>query len=283
MKLLLPLLAIPTLSYAQSDQVKKYWYNGAEISSFKLEQSKYGEIHPGHAELIYVTEPFLLDKQVKNERGKVNSATVLKLNSLSTFNTGIYSYRLMTSTFRPVDVERFPYALKSVSTMQDWCGQVFQQINYRNNHWKLELRSYFENPGDQNLTLPSAHSEDGLWVTLRLDPNKLPTGKIKILPGAVATRMNYTQQSTLPTATASLKKLGEKSTYTLAYHTYKRNLTIHFDTAFPHVIRKWTEETGTGTTTATLKKRQMNVPYWNQSRPADAVKRKALGLDPVAN
>ena len=45
---------------------KKYWFAGdAEISSFTLTQSRYGELRSGDAVLIYVTEDFLPNIQVK--------------------------------------------------------------------------------------------------------------------------------------------------------------------------------------------------------------------------
>jgi len=276
-----PLLFVSSL-HAQNSKVKNFWFNGAEINSYKLEQARYGETHHGHAELIFVTEPFLLGKQVKNETQKSNSTSVLKLNSLRTFNTGLYSYRTMTSTFRPIDLASFPHALKSVTTVQDWCGQSFQQFNYRENRWQVQLRSYFENEGDQNLKLPTAHMEDELWLTLRLDPKKLPTGEISIIPGAVFTRFHHkviNQQK----AQASLKQSGESSVYTLIYSDLNRTLSIHFGTKFPHIIQKWTEQTASGTTTATLNKRLMNNTYWNENKPQDAEKRKTLGIDPIAN
>ncbi|MEM6807488.1 MAG: septum formation inhibitor Maf, partial [Bacteroidota bacterium] len=49
-----------------SDDFQAYWYKGeAEISSYKLEQARYGEIHEGHSVLVYVTEDFSKSKQVK--------------------------------------------------------------------------------------------------------------------------------------------------------------------------------------------------------------------------
>jgi len=282
MKRLLFFLTLTASTYAQENQVNDYWFNGAEISSYKLEQAKYGKTYPGHAELIFVTESFLLDKQVKNESNRANATTVLKLNSLTTFNTGIYPNRTMTSTFRPMDLAKFPHALKSVSSIQDWCGQSFQQMNYKKNGWAVELRSYFESEADKNLKLDKVHAEDELWLTLRLDPKKLPVGEIDVIPGAIYTRLYHQKIAGLP-ARASLDQTGDTSIYTLAYPGIRRTLTIYFDTKFPYLIQKWTDDTLEGTTKAILVKRLTNTPYWNYSRPQDAEKRKQLGLDPVAN
>lgn len=277
--LILPfLLSFPL----QADPIRDHWFNGAEISSFEISQARYGKNHPGHAELIFVSEPFLTDKQVKNESGKPDSTDVLKLNALTTFNTGFYSYRTMTSTFRPIDLKKFPHALKSTTSVQDWCGQAFQQYNFKNDNWNVQLRSYFEQESDKDFTLPSTHLEDELWLTLRLDPMQLPTGEVQVIPGAIFTRYDH-KPILASTAKAVLKESGETSTYSLTYPSLKRTLAITFDTAFPHIIRKWTETTSSGTTTATLKKRLMNVPYWGMHDPEDAAKRKELGLEPIAN
>ncbi len=269
-------------SLLQADQIQDFWFNGAEISSFDLSQSRYGKTHPGHAELIFVTEPFLIDRQVKNESGKSNSTDVLKLNALTTFNTGIYSYRTMTSTFRPTDLEKFPHALKSTTSIQDWCGQAFQQSNYRDGNWNVELRSYFENAGDKDVIIQKVNLEEELWITLRLDPKRLPIGDFTAIPGAIFTRYNH-KAIAATKAKGTLTPKGNVSVYTISYPSLGRVLSIGFDTDFPHIIRSWTEKTPTGTTNAKLNKRLMNSNYWNLHDPADSSKRKWLGLDPLAN
>jgi hypothetical protein len=280
------LILILGCAVVHADQIRDFWFSGAEISSFELSQSRYGENHPGHAELIFVTEPFLIDKQVKDESGSNppagSSTDVLKLNALTTFNTGFYSYRTMTSTFRPIDLEKFPHALKSTTSIQDWCGQTFQQSNFRNSEWQIELRSYFEKQADQDLTLPETYLEEEIWVTLRLDPKKLPVGDIQMIPSAIFTRYHH-QPIKAVEAKASLDFKGKTATYTIVYPSLDRALSIGFDTSFPHIVRTWSEKTSSGTTKAVLKKRLMNVNYWNMNGSDDAVKRKELGLDPVAN
>ena len=86
-----------------SQQFKEYWYAGkAEISSYKLEQARYGELRNGTAALIFVTEDFLPEVQVKADRQNETNIPVLKVNATKNFNTGIYPYSVMTSTFYPV-------------------------------------------------------------------------------------------------------------------------------------------------------------------------------------
>lgn len=276
MALLLTAVSLP------ADPIRDFWFAGAEISSFELSQSRYGKNHPGHAELIFVTEPFITSGQVKNESGKPDSTDVLKLNALTTFNTGIYSYRTMTSTFRPIDFGKFPHALKSTTSIQDWCGQAFQQANFRDGKWRMRLFSYFEDAGDQDISVPGVYLEDELWITLRLDPRKLPTGDFEAIPGAVFTRFHH-KAIAATKAKGALVRKGAISVYTISYPWLERALSIGFDTDFPHIIRSWTEKTPTGTTNAKLKKRIMNSDYWKLHNPGDASKRKWLGLDPVAD
>jgi hypothetical protein len=57
---------------------KKQWYAGvAEITRYELKQARYRDVHTGDAVLIFVTEDFLTDKQVKHERGDGPSTSVL--------------------------------------------------------------------------------------------------------------------------------------------------------------------------------------------------------------
>ena len=57
-----------------------YWYQGkAEITSYTLEQARYGEIHSGHAVLVYVTEDFSRGKQVKLDRPQAAGAEAVKI------------------------------------------------------------------------------------------------------------------------------------------------------------------------------------------------------------
>ena len=265
-----------------SDPVRDFWFSGAEINRYELTQVRYGEAHPGHAEFIFVTEPFLTEAQVKNEVGDSPSTDVLKLNALRTFNTGIYSYRTMTSTFQPIDLEAFPHALKTNTSVQDWCGQAFLQLNRTDLGWRGELRSYFQKEGDRDFELSDVYLEDELWIQLRLNPSKLPLGEIELIPGSVYTR--FAHESIEPSkASATLETHGKQSVYTVEYESLPRTLKIMFDTEFPHIIRRWDEVEPAGSTRAVLTHRIMNSEYWSKNKAADAPMRKKLGLDPMVN
>src|SRR5690606_11722530 len=77
------------------ENFKSYWFDGqAEITSYTLEQERYGEIREGTAVLIYVTEDFLPGAQVKADQPSETNIPVLKLNKTKNFITGIYPYSI---------------------------------------------------------------------------------------------------------------------------------------------------------------------------------------------
>src|SRR5574341_1313443 len=163
------LLPAADLQSDGKEAFRKYWYQGkAELSRYALKQVRYGEIHQGEAVLIFVTEPFLKDQQVKLEHGNSsNAVSVLKLNFVRKFFTGIYPYSLMTSVFTPVDLQKYP-TLKVTSSSQEWCGNTFMQMNFRSGQYETQIHSYFQDEGDQNLKLKAGLLEDELWTRIRI-------------------------------------------------------------------------------------------------------------------
>jgi hypothetical protein len=290
--LLLGLLALaavaepapPPAGGFDSKRFGDYWYQGkAELTRYSLDQARYGETHRGEAVLIFVTEPFLPDKQVKLERGDPSKGvSVLKLNAARKFFTGIYPYSLMTSTFTPVDF-RTSATLKVASSSQEWCGMTFTQLNRRGPRQEGILRSYFEEEGDRAFGFPAAWLEDEIWTRIRLAPETLPTGTVSIVPGLQYTRLLH-KPVRPERARASLRSEGAESVYELAYEGISRRLAIRFERAFPYRIRSWEETTPGGfdgsrplTTKATATKSLM-LDYWNRHGNADAHFRGELGL-----
>ena len=121
----------------ETEKFKQYWFVGkAEINSYKLNQSRYGETREGKAMLIFVTEDFSDKKQVKLDNPDINGSNkvnVMKLNFTKNFVTGIYPYSMMLSVFSPIDRRQKAHALKVAMGSQEWCGQTFAQLNLRGN------------------------------------------------------------------------------------------------------------------------------------------------------
>jgi hypothetical protein len=261
------------------DAFKKQWYAGvAEITRYELKQARYRDVHNGDAVLIFVTEDFLSKAHVKHERGEGVSESVLKLNFTRNFNTGIYPYSMMTSTFTPVAPNQ--RTLKVTTSVQEWCGQTFTQMNYRNDHYHGILRSYFQSEGDHNYVVDGM-LEDEIWTRIRLSPEDLPIGEVQLIPGTQFQRLSHL----LPqgqTAMAELVTDGETQTYRVAYSTIPRKLSITFEKAYPHVILSWEDayqQRGKWMITTAKKTHSIMLDYWSKNSAADSTYRAQLGLE----
>ena len=265
-----------------SEEFKKYWYAGeAEITSYQLEQARYGEIRQGKAVLIYVTEDFLPKVQVKADYQNANNIPVLKLNATKKFNTGIYPYSIMQSTFYPVSNDR--HAIKVSSSMQEWCGHVYAQLNNRE-QFEIMSHSYFQGEADQELKVDKAILENELWTQLRISPDQLPIGKVEIIPSFEYTRLRHKEVKAYA-ATTTLQKEGDQNVYTITYPKLNRTVSIRFESAFPYEIENWTETFKSGfgpnakeLVTKATKIESIKSAYWGKNSNKDEVLREELGL-----
>ena len=265
-------------TFVQSENFKNYWYNGeAEISSYKLEQARYGELRDGSAILVFVTEDFLPEKQVKADNYSKANTSVLKLNATKNFNTGVYPYSIMQSTFYPVS--NTSHAIKVSCSVQEWCGHVYSQLNNRD-LFEITSHSYFEREADQDFKLDKAILENELWTQLRLDPKTLPTGDLKIIPSLEYIRLKHIEFKAYD-AKAELKN----GTYTITYPDLNRTLAINFNTQFPYTISGWEETYKDGyglnaktLTTKATKLKTIKSAYWNKNTNADENLRETLQL-----
>jgi hypothetical protein len=265
-----------------SQEFKNYWYAGkAEITSYKLEQAQYGELRDGNAVLIYVTEPFLADKQVKADQSHPNNVSVLKLNSTKKFLTGIYPYSIMNSSYYPVSDNQ--HAIKLSTSVQEWCGHVFTQLNNRDK-FEVNSFSYFESDGDQTMTLDKTDLENEIWNKIRINPNKLPEGNIKIIPSLEYLRMGHKKLKAYD-AKAELITEGNLNTYKITYPELERTLSITFSKSFPYGIENWSESFKSGfgpnsqtLTTKATKIKTLKRAYWQENRNSDVFLRDSLGL-----
>lgn len=263
-------------------QFKKYWYAGeAEITSYELKQARYGEIRDGKAVMIYVTEDFLPDIQVKADQPDKNNIPVLKLNATKKFNTGIYPYAVMQSTFYPVQDNT--HAIKVTSAIQEWCGHVYAQINTKE-QYEVISHSYFQGEADQSFTLDKAILENELWTKIRIDPKNLPQGELQIIPSLAFTRLKHKSIKAY-TATATLNLQNKLYVYTIHYPELQRKLEISFTTEFPYSIEGWKETYKSGygpgakeLTTSATKLKQIKSPYWTKNSNTDESLRKDLEL-----
>lgn len=274
------------------EQFREYWYNhGAEISRFTLQQMRYGEIHDGDAVLVFVTEELNPAIQVKADDRRPDNVPILKLNAVRKFFTGIYPYSVMTSVFTPVDILKYPLPLKVTASTQEWCGQVYTQMNLAGDEYRIRVHSYFEKEGDRDYKIKNYVPEDAIWTKLRIAPNALPQGEFFMIPGTVYARLAHRPLKPQK-AIAALKPVSAKSLegnpmmrYEIDFPMQERTLRIFLEKEFPYRIQQWEESYrglgGTGakvmTTRATRTHIIMDV-YWRHHGNRDRALLKKLGL-----
>tara|TARA_R110002167_G_scaffold109512_3_gene279319 strand:- start:2594 stop:3490 length:897 start_codon:yes stop_codon:yes gene_type:complete len=265
-----------------SEAFKKYWYAGeAEITSYELQQARYGELRDGKAVLIYVTEPFLAEKQVKADGNNPDNIPVLKLNSTKNYLTGIYPYSIMSSSFYPVHDDS--HAIKVSFSAQEWCGHVYAQLNNRDK-FSVQSHSYFENEADELMELDKATLENELWNKIRINPKALPVGTFEMIPSLEYIRLSHNTLKAYKAIT-TLTVNGEISTYEITYPELGRTLHIDFTTVFPFGIEGWTESFKSGfgnnakmLTSTARKIRSIKSPYWTKNSNSYLSLRDSLGL-----
>lgn len=258
-----------------------YWFQGkAEVNSYSLEQERYKEMRKGDAIMVFVTEDFSKKKQVKldyPDQAAADKITVIKNNALRRFKTGIYDYSLMASVFTPVDLMHFPHSLKADASVQDWCGQVYAQLNLRGSGYDVHSYSYFEKEGDQDFRTENALLEEEIFNRIRINPEALPVGEVTILPSLFYTRLQH-EPLKPQSATLSLEDIGLQRICILRYTSMNRTLKITFQKDFPYRINGWEEDNGDGFITKAKLVKSIRTAYWEQHSHEFDSWRDTLGL-----
>jgi hypothetical protein len=272
-------------------QTHPYWLQGgAEVCVYELEQNRYRDLHKGHLVTVTVKEDFLVGKQVKNESyTESNSTAIVKRLELRRFPTGVYDYAVFSSVFTPLDRLKYPRSLKISSSVQEWCGTMFLQMNLREKGYLAQQRSYFEAEGDREIQLGRSLVEDELFNMIRMNPKWLPIGDFKMIPSAILLQTNhlpikdYAAVSNIAVYKGMRFKGGNLQSYTVKIPSIKRVLEIVFEGKAPHRVAGWKDSYPSvsdgkiRTTRVSLKKTKV-LEYWNLSRLSDQSLRAELGL-----
>ncbi len=267
----------------EEEQFANYWYQGkAEINVFDLQQSRYGEIRPGKAVMIFVTEDFSKSKQVKLDipQDRTSDAQkVMKLNMTRDFVTGVYPYHTMLSVFTPV-YEEVP-SPKLTSSVTEWCGQSFTQLNFKSGKYNAKLFSYFESEGDVESKI-DARAEEEIFNLIRLNPDLVPMGNIKLIPSLIFQRFSHIPLKA-EEATLSKKDLGSnQGEIEVIYSKIGRKISIRYQQFFPFEIlgftETWTKSDGKQEVTMATRTNMQMLEYWKQNEKVYEPLRKDLGL-----
>ncbi len=284
---------IQTVFSNTGDQLDAYWHQGlGEINVYSLEQNRYKDTYNGGVVLIFVTEDFLTDKQVKNDAYKNKKSTpILKTNAIQRFSTGIYDYSLMTSVFTPVQTSEWPATMKVTNSGQDWCGQVYSQINWNNEgEYQHLLHSYFENEGDQENTSEADLLEDEIMNRIRMGWQHLPEGEKQLIPSMNFLRLLHQPYASYTANLSVSDYSGDDITsdkplkvYTIQYPALERTLEIIFQAKAPFIIEGWKDAYPSifdKKIRSSIAVRQKTVleDYWSHHSPSDHNLRDDLGL-----
>ena len=267
----------------------EHWGDGqAEIATYSLTQPRYGEARAGEAVLIFVTETFAEDNRVKSNGGHAVEYPVLKLNEVRDFNTGIYDYNVMTSSFVRVDSgSAWGQPVKVSFSSQEWCGHVYEQLIVRDGEVERTSHSYFDGEADRadTVAIPArAVFEDTLPILIRglVGGPHTPT-EIQVLDRSIDARFAHQQASFKP-ATLTW---GEAESVEVPLGVFEArpvvldrasgvDVTYWVEVAAPHRIVRWTRTDGEeGQLVAAVR-----TPYWSQHGNTDLPARATIGLPP---
>lgn len=273
------------LAAYESPEFHDYWHAGkAEVNSYELIQSRYGEARPGKAVLIFVTEDLSKKSQVKlDDPSRGAKINVLKLNFTKKFVTGIYPYSLMLSVFTPTNLKKEPSSLKTSMSSQEWCGQTYTQMNLRGNRYAVKSHSYFEGEADQQFSLRQQFLEDEIWNYIRLDHQHLPVGNVKMIPGLFYTRLHHVVLKAKD-AVAAREESDSAYTYSVTYPEQEHTISVHYEKQFPHKILGWDEtwlEKGKKMRTSAQLDKTLYIDYWTKNSNEFLHLRDSLDLPTV--
>jgi hypothetical protein len=275
----------------------EWWHDGrAELDGYQWTGSRYGELRSGYGVAIFVTEPMSASKLVKvndASRHPGDVVDVLKLNLVRDFQTGIYDYNTMVSTFaRTSDFSPVKISFSS----SEWCGNVYTELLFRDRKIELETRSYFEDESG-NRTLPfmkAGVAEDELPILLRgLRAEFLPPGEERAMPFLPGTFWSRLQHRPLNWAEARIRRQAETEAVTVPAGTFEavvyvvdtnlgRSGRYWIATEYPHVLVRWEWKVEGG---ALLEAAELagsdRLKYWELNGNGGEAYLKRLGLVPL--
>jgi hypothetical protein len=293
MRLIATLLLVLAASPALPDDFWAHWGDGkAELNGYKIVQPRYGEKRDGIGVLVFVTEEMSDSLRVKADPGKHPASDVypvMKLNDVLHFQTGIYDYSVMTSTFARVS-PGWPVSKVSFSS-QEWCGHVYHQILPRPGAVPGVFHSYFDGEADgkDELGFPKdGVFEDALPILLRgwgmayMQPGE--TRSVPILPTLLRSRL---QHKPLAWSRATITRAAGTEMVAVPAGKYKvttwtvaieggPKLTFQFEAEAPY--RLVHRSTDTGEDAQLLG--SARLAYWKMNNVGGESALKLLGLKP---
>lgn len=267
-----------------------HWGDGrAELSGYRLIQPRYGQARRGEAVLVFVTEDFTAGDRVKSDGGHGDEFPVIKLNEIRDFQTGVYDYNAMTSVFVRLDgADPVGVPTKVSFGMQEWCGQVYDQLITHPGRYERTSHSYFDGEADRGsvVALPTdALFLDGMPLLARgfVGPLVEPGAQLSVSlhPRLIDLRFAHAEASWLeaqlsraprPTSIEVPAGRFEVERFTVAVGQQRWSYDI--ERAQPHRLIRWQGPDGElGELTGSIRE-----PYWRLHDNGHEQVRARLGL-----
>ncbi len=275
-----------------------HWGDGkAELASYDLVFPRYGELRRGSAVTIFVTETFSDSARVKADPGrhpKADEVPVMKLNLVLDFQTGIYDYNTMSSTFvwlAPRATRPAGSPSKVSFSSQEWCGHVWHQLLFDDDSVREVSHSYFDGEADvaKNLAYPEGGlSEDALLFWARgLAAPRLERGtkqELPFLPSLLTARLAH---EPLAWSRVTLEVAPSTTTVTVPAGTFDVEVrkatssdglvrTYYVESAWPHRLIRMERSDGMK---AELKGSD-RLKYWELNHEGQEEALRRIGLTP---
>ncbi len=268
-----------------------HWGDGkAELAGYRLKQPRYGEARSGEAVMVTVTEDFTRAARVKSDGGHGDEYPIIKLNEVRDFQTGIYDYNVLTSSFLALDGSSPLGVPTKVSfSAQEWCGHSYEHFLMSGSGMRRTLHSYFDGEADKDdrHDVPEgAVFADALPLLVRgLSGELVGPGEERTVPFLPSSLDRRLKHEALAWTTAKLKRssssrtvstpAGTWSTYAVTVTPDRGPETTYWvEDSSPHRLVKWARADGEeGLLTGV-----MRSPYWSQNREGGESLRAELGL-----
>ncbi|MSR61603.1 MAG: hypothetical protein EXS08_04035 [Planctomycetes bacterium] len=269
------------------------WYDGqAEMNGYRWQGTRYGELRTGEAVAIFVTESMGAKEHVKVDRPaeyKGEVLTVLKLNLVRDFQTGLYDYNTMSSVFVGVN-ELAP--LKLTFSSAEWCGHVYEELDVRPQGVALDVHSYFQGETVQEKldAKPDALFGDQLFVWLRgLRGHVLAPGETRRLPYLTDTferRLRHGEASwgelEVTREAAPQNVTVPAGAFAAVFYRLEasdgRTGSVAIESAYPHRLLSWSWSRGAELLDSAQLTGSQRMKYWELHGEGQESLRKQLGL-----
>jgi hypothetical protein len=245
------------------------WDDGlAEVATYDLAQSRYGQQHPGEAVLVAVRETMDPQRRVKSVDG--TGIPVLKLHFIRSFQTGVYRYD--QSSFQLVR-RSDGVPMRWFITSHEWCGAASKSWI---NGGPLTVSSYFDGHGDvaQDLDLgPEGVLADSLgWWARAWSRSPTAPATVQVVPSQIEARCVTTtlqpaiisqERTTLPQVIADRPAGTPAWLVTVRRGEVSDRLLLTDDDA--RTLLRWDQGDGSRLTLRSLRR----FAYWQHHEPQD--------------